>query len=236
MDELTIDPQFAGPPGWGNGGYVCGRLGQMLGGTVVVTLRRPIPLGRPLSVVRPAPDVLELRDGDAPLAEARAGALQLALPEPPRFAEAEAARARSPALGPERPLASCFVCGSDRGEGDGLRLFPGPIGAAGVLAAPWAPEPVFADGEGIVRPEFVWAALDCTGAFAVLQERAGANLLLGRLTARLDRRVEAGRRYVVAGWRIASDGRKHEAGTAVFAEDGRACAAARATWIEPRAA
>ena len=236
MDELTIDPQFAGPPGWGNGGYVCGRLGQRLGGTVAVTLRRPVPLGRPLSVVSPAPDVLELRDGDALLAEARAGALQLDLPEPPHFAEAESARARSPALGPERPLANCFVCGADRAEGDGLRLFPGPVAAAGMLAAPWVPGAAFADGAGAVRPEFVWAALDCTGAFAVLQARKGANLLLGRLTARLDRNVEAGRRHVVAGWRIASDGRKHEAGTAVFAEDGGLCAAARATWIEPKAA
>jgi hypothetical protein len=37
----------------------------------------------------------------------------------------------------------------------------------------------------------------------------------------------------VIGWHIASKGRKHEAGTALFDEDGELCGRARATWIEP---
>jgi hypothetical protein len=55
----------------------------------------------------------------------------------------------------------------------------------------------------------VWAALDCPGVFApgVIQgpERM---IVLGRLTARLDRRPPPGEPCIVVGWRIASGGRK----------------------------
>jgi len=44
--------------------------------------------------------------------------------------------------------------------------------------------------------------------------------------------VHAGEACTVIGWKIAADGRKHLAGTAIFDEDGELCARARATWIE----
>jgi hypothetical protein len=39
----------------------------------------------------------------------------------------------------------------------------------------------------------------------------------------------------VIGWHISSEGRKHEAGTALFDEDGELCGRAKAVWIEPAA-
>ena len=68
----------------------------------------------------------------------------------------------------------CFTCGDKLDEGFGLRVFVGQLkGAAdGVVAGPWTPNPVFADDEGLIPAEVVWAALDCPGSVAwVVQAR-----------------------------------------------------------------
>ena len=81
-----------------------------------------------------------------------------------------------------------------------------------------------------LRPEFVWAALDCPGGFAAGYPET--TLLLGRLAARIDRLPEAGERCVAMGWQLGVEGRKH-LGTALVS--GREILArARATWIVPR--
>jgi len=84
-----------------------------------------------------------------------------------------------------------------------------------------------------VRSEYIWAALDCPGYAAVSAEMRF--MLLGEFTARIDRRVDVGEPCIVVGWHIASSGRKHEAGTALYGADGVPTAVARAIWIEPRA-
>ena len=61
-------------------------------------------------------------------------------------------------------------------------------------------------------------------------------MLLGELTADVRRRAGIGEPCTVVGWQIASNGRKHEAGTALLGSDGELYATARAIWIEPRAA
>ena len=43
--------------------------------------------------------------------------------------------------------------------------------------------------------------------------------------------MPAGTTHVVTGWQIGVDGRKHLAGTALFAPDGVLLAAAHATWF-----
>jgi hypothetical protein len=83
------------------------------------------------------------------------------------------------------------------------------------------------------RPEFVWAAIDCPGAYAVGAEGRG-DIVLGRMTARVDRVPDAGEQCVVASWPLAEDGRKLYAGTALFAADGELLAIARQTWIVPK--
>jgi hypothetical protein len=76
------------------------------------------------------------------------------------------------------------------------------------------------------------AALDCPGYFAVIPgERV---MLLAQFTAQTERLARVGEPCTVIGWSIGSNGRKHEAGTALFGEDGELCARARAIWIEPR--
>jgi hypothetical protein len=57
-------------------------------------------------------------------------------------------------------------------------------------------------------------------------------MVLGEMQAHVDRCVHVGEACTVIGWRLGGAGRKHEAGTALFDEDGELCARARATWIE----
>jgi hypothetical protein len=100
------------------------------------------------------------------------------------------------------------------------------------VAAPWVPHSSVAGADGLVRPEFVWAALDCPGAFAVGFSSLG-KVMLGRLTAELHAPVRAGEQYVVTGWPLGQDGRKLYAGTALTSAAGELCGLARATWIIP---
>ena len=106
-----------------------------------------------------------------------------------------------------------------------------PFSVGDRVVAPWIPHASLADTSGSVAPEFLWAALDCPGAFAVMPP--GARLIvLGELCARIDGRVRPGEPCVVAGWAIGREGRKLHAGTAVYSAQGEPVAVARATWIE----
>ena len=228
--SVVIDERFCGPPGIGNGGYVAGRLALTLAGApervVEVTLRRGTPLGRALDLVD-AGDGIALHDDDRLIAEAHPGALALDAPAPPTFEQA----ARAPYAGfHHHSFPRCFACGPERTKGDGLRVMPGPV-SADLLAAAWVPDAAFADADGRLRSEFVWAALDCPGGWAVIAD-GNPRVLLGRLTARLERPVQAGERCVVTAWRLGIDGRKRTAGSALYGADGRLAALAHATWIE----
>lgn len=228
--EITIDRRFNGPPESAHGGYLCGLIAPLLGGAVEVTLRRPPPLDTPLEVVR-ADGVITLREGDSLIAEAAAASVEIEPPLPVTFAEAEAASRNYEGFR-QHNFQTCFVCGPRRPAGDGLRIFPNWVESRDVVAAPWVPEPSLAGEDGAVRPEFVWAALDCPGAWAFLAEAGdGRPIVLGRFAAEIVAPVVAGERYVVTGWRLGVDGRKMYAGTALHTADGEPRAVARATWI-----
>jgi acyl-coenzyme A thioesterase PaaI-like protein len=227
--ELRVPARFCGPPGAANGGYLAGRLASLIGGEVEVTLRRATPLERSLRMLRVA-DGIDLLDGDQLLAEARSAALALEPPTAVSIAQAEAAASAFPRF-VDHPIPRCFACGPERVAGDGLRIFPGPVsGGDGIYAAPWVPDASLADEAGTVASEFVWAALDCAGAFAVNEPPRGL-ALLGKIAARIDRPVAPGEPLIVAAWPLALEGRRLVAGTAVYRADGVVCAAARSTWV-----
>ena len=230
--QIVVEPRFNGPPGSGNGGYTCGLVAAVLGEPAEVTLRRPPPLGRPLAVERRDGGVAVV-DGDDLVAEARPAAdVDLDLPEPPTFDEAERATAAYPGFH-RHAFPTCFVCGPEREPGDGLRIFASPVGRDDLVASPWVPHESLADATGRARREFCWAALDCPGAFAVGFSDRG-EVVLGRFAVRLDALPRAREQCVVVGWRIGEDGRKLYAGTALFGERGDLLGVGRATWIEPR--
>ncbi len=226
--HVTIDQRFHGPPESGNGGYVCGVVAGLIGGTAEVTLRRPPPLDRPLEVVRLDEGGIALHDGETVIAQGAPAAVEIEYPEPVSFDEATAA-AKSYIGFRHHPFPTCFVCGPQRAEGDGLHIFPGRVRGRDIVAAPWTPDPSLADKDGQVRPEIVWAALDCPSGFAVMSPETMA--VLGRLATKLLAPVRAGERCVVTGWPLGEDGRKLYSGSALFSADGDLRAVAKATWI-----
>lgn len=101
-----------------------------------------------------------------------------------------------------------------------------------MVAAPWIPDRSLGNDAGRVRPEFLWAALDCTSGFAVLPVPEGNAIALGELCARIDGGIVPGEECVAIGWPLQLDGRKRFAGSAVVSSSGRPVAVGRATWIE----
>jgi hypothetical protein len=228
MPALLIERRFHGPPDSGNGGYVSGRLAAFVAGPAVVRLRTPPPL-ETLMEVRVADGGVGLLHGDAIVATARPADVAIDAPSPPTYAQAEAA-SRSYRGFHWHPFPGCFVCGPAREAGSGLRLFAGPVPGTNMVAAPWIPDASLG-ARGLVSPEFIWAALDCPGAFS-FEPSEGTALLLGEIAASLRAPVLAGERYVVVGWETGRDGRRHYTGTALFSEKGECRALARATWFE----
>lgn len=226
---VVIEPRFRGPPESGNGGYVCGRFAAELGVPVAVRLLAPPPLATSLALREdPQRNCWQLLDGERAVAEARPHEVTVVPPAPPSRAEAEAASQHCSGL-VHHPLPTCFVCGPQRAEGDGLRIFAGPVDGRPMVAAPWTPDVSLAGRDGFVRPEFLWAVLDCPGFFAA--PLGGALALLGELAASIERPLPAGEPCVVTGWALGSEGRKHRTGTAIFGADGGLVARAEATWV-----
>ncbi len=235
-EQIIVDPGFCGPDGIGNGGYVCGRVAALIGGVAEVTLRKPAPLGEPLTVDRPGDGHVSILHGGELIAEAGAAPDEdFDVPGAPDLAAARDASTRY--VGHVHTLyPNCFVCGPNRMD-DGMRIFAGPIdgaGGAGVLASSWRPDARHGDETGAVRPEFVWSALDCPGGFAI-NDDPDAMILLGRMSARQFAPVMVGEEHIVIGWRMGGEGRKRISGTAIFSAAGELRARARSIWILPRA-
>jgi hypothetical protein len=233
-DTVTIPARFNGPPGSANGGYTCGVVAGLLGAEVAeVSLRAPPPLECPLAVAR-TDERVEVRDGDELVAEAAFAELQLDAPDPLPPQEARAvSEAGRESWAAHHPFPTCVVCGPERDAGDGLRVFPGPLGD-GRFAAVWTPDDSVGDGAGHVRPECVWAGLDCPTSAPVANFAEGAPVVLARLTARIDHPVAIGEPHAIVSWPLGVDGRKRHAAAALFDADGRMLAESRALWIELR--
>ena len=236
MTSLIVAKRFCGPPNSANGGYFCGLVAALSPDLVTVRLMKPPPLDTPLDAeISESDGSITIRQGVDVVAQARrASGLDLEPPVPPSYVETLDASLHYPGFS-EHPFPTCFVCGTQRERGDGLRVFAGPVTGREIFAAPWVPSASLDDGNGKVRPEFMWAALDCPGCFAA--NKLGRGLwLLGEFTAHVDRLVHVDEPCRVVAWHISSKGRKHEAGTALFDGDGELCGRAKAVWIEPAGA
>jgi hypothetical protein len=227
MSTITIARRFNGPPTSGNGGYSAGLIADAIGENVAVRLHQPIPLEHDLEL-NVAADRWEVRSGSEVIASARSNTLEAEIPSAPSYAQALEASKQYPGF-KQHSLPTCFVCGIERKRHDGLCIFPGRLDDSVVHAAPWIADVSLHNGTGKVRPEFIWAALDCPGYFATAYPRLA---LLGEFAVHIDRLVHVDEPCVVIAWPISKDGRKHRAGTALFDEDGERCAVGVATWIE----
>lgn len=227
---MLIEGRFNGPSESGNGGYSAGVVARALAPApdlaARVTLRLPPPLDTPLQAVRPAESSqLLVYAGERLVAEAEpVGLDQLGEPVPPvPYPQAVAVAQDYPGF-TEHPFPRCYVCGPQRAEGDGLRIFPGPLPDGGT-AAPWHVPPD-------VSELTVWAALDCPGGWSILAG-SGRPYVLGRIAARVNAIPAPGSNCLVTGDVIEAAGRKAEVRSALYASDaaGEPLAYARATWI-----
>jgi hypothetical protein len=232
METITVARRFCGPADSSNGGYFAGLVARLASETLAVRLLKPPPLETEMHVIEGEGGAIEVRQGEILIGAAKPSPLSLELIRPPSYFEAVQASRQYAGFKAHR-FPTCFVCGTQRPRGDGMRIFAGPLPEPTIVAAPWVPDASLDGGDGKVRPEFMSAALDCPGYYAIAH--ADQMMLLGELTVHLDRLVHIGESATVIGWSLGSDGRKHAAGTAIFDEDGELCGRARAVWIEPRA-
>lgn len=228
--SVMFAERFNGPPGSANGGYACGLIAaQVPADLVEVTLRRPPPLNTEL-LVEPAGPAYEVRQAGGDVVAVATPADEPVDAVPPVLdipADAPIALADA-----SHPFRSCFTCGPDRESGDGLRIFVKRIPGQTVLADRWTPDESLADDDGVVRPEMVWAALDCPGGWAAFDRIPGGVAVLGRMTTQIDRTPRVGEPCLVVATSDWHDGRKIGARSALYTASGELLAAARAVWID----
>lgn len=235
MVKLLIGSQFRGPPDSGNGGYVCGVIAKDLPGPATAVLGARVPLDQRLDIL--------FEDGVMRLTDPEGGGLigrghpadVSVLPKPPEAPSMKAARAAGARyLGHSHRIhPTCLTCGPERKAGDGLRVFVGQIeGApAGHVAGIWTPHADFADPQGLVPSELVWAALDCPGFFAWVAKEGRHGALLGTMTCEILRRPRCAEESIVMAWPLERSGRKETAGVALFAMNGELMARAHQVWV-----
>jgi hypothetical protein len=118
----------------------------------------------------------------------------------------------------------------ERGGGDRLRIFSGPLEDGQLFAAPWRPDASLEVREGRVDPAFAWAARDCPGGFCFPQPER-AFVLLGEMSAVTLEPIVIDQPCVLLSWLIAEQGRKRISATAINTNSGLCGGFARATWI-----
>ncbi|MDY6829081.1 MAG: hypothetical protein SV583_06865 [Pseudomonadota bacterium] len=231
-DTLAIDPRYCGPPDTGNGGYVGGCLAVHLGGDCAqLTLKAPVPVGTPLQVEH-AEGAVVLSDAGRALAVVKPAVLDWAPLGAPTHAQAAAVVGQCRGF-ENHPFPRDFVSGPERLPGDGLAIRPGPVGP-GVVAAPWVVHTNFCNADGQLDPVFVWAALDSTSSFPLLEDSVAFAMVpwvLGRLTVAIDAPVPAEAEVRVQAWTLGREGRKGTTRAALYNERGEPLARAEALWI-----
>jgi hypothetical protein len=227
---IRVDSRFCGPPGSANGGYICGLIAAAVNEPLSIRLYKPPPLDTDLPLVfDTVSGKWHLKLGEQLIAAGNATRLHAHVPKPPSYVAALDASIHYTGHH-QHAFPNCFVCGPQRQPGDGLRIFAGKLPNSNMVAAPWLPQPDLAGINGKVRPEFIWAALDCPGYFASVMP--GGTALLGEFAVHIDRSVHIEEPCVIIGWQILIEGRKHKVGTALFDEDGEQCAVGVGTWVE----
>ncbi len=236
IPTLRVAARFCGPPTSANGGYICGLVADAIGQLVTVRLLSPPPLDADMALHADEGGTWHVERDAVRIVEARPASLDdLVPPAMVSHAQAVEAARHAPWSDPaQHPCPGCFVCGPLRAEGDGLRLFAGPLPGQTCVATGWVPDASLGRSDGMVAPEFMAAALDCPG-FQALQTGLKP-YLLGEYTCRVDRRVRVGEACVIVGWKIEVKGRRSIVGTALYGADGQLCALAKGVWIEPREA
>jgi hypothetical protein len=228
-ESIEIPSRFNGPRGSGNGGYAAGVVAGLLGGEAEVNLRSPVPLNTKLEVVREDGTVRVL-DGETLVADGRVATVDLGSPPPVSLSEARRAADRYKGSKDDM-FSTCFVCG--RSREDSFAVFAGKVEDRDLVATSWTPPPWTADPSGQVRPEFIWAALDCPTYFATYMDDGNPVSFLVRFSVRVEASVPADTEHIVTAWPVEGEGRKRLAGAALLSVEGERLAVANALLVEP---
>jgi hypothetical protein len=230
LKNISIDDRYCGPPNSGNGGYSCGLIANHIGPSAKVRLHAPPPLNKPLDIYK-SNRVVELKDGDTLLGTGKVSDFTLDIPEPPTISNASNAQNNFIAY-EGHFFPSCFVCGPDRLD-DGLCLFPGPIAKDdwSLLACTWNVKDNCLKDNGLLKHEFIWAALDCPSYYGIFADVPKV-ALLGELELKIVKDPTITSPLIIWCWPIKEDGRKKYGGSALATAEGEIIAYAMGTWIE----
>lgn len=247
MNDVVVPHRFHGPARSGNGGWSAGALAAASveqadhcdpWPPITVRLMMPPPLDVPLPLSRSDGWTVMSYD-DRPVAQARLAEREPADVPEVGLDEARAAATRYAGL-TTHPFPTCFTCGPDREDGDGLRVFPGPVApgddGAHQVACTWTPHPSTAEdwhcyGEATQHASVpvTWAAMDCIGGWASdIEERP---MVLGTITLSLRSLPVVGVEHVLVGTLRGTEGRKAFTGATMRDPDGVVVASAEHTWI-----
>lgn len=235
-ETVRFDRRFQGFEHGALGGYAAGVVAARIDGPAEANLRSLPQMERDLEI-RKLGEGLELWDGETLVLEALPASFDLAIPETPSLAKAKEAASRLIHDETGHLYPSCFTCGPDRDEGDGLRLFMGRLDPEGeLLASAWTPDPALGAEDGALPAEMVWAALDCPTIWAgwarSYPAEAGEGFtVLARQRLDITAPVPTGEPVIVTAWPIEQDGRKHLCGAAIADADGRPLARAESLLI-----
>jgi hypothetical protein len=250
IETVKIEARFNGPAQSANGGWTGGMLArrmmsseQLSSGvdlpSISVSLRAPPPLNEPLQIHQHSDGSASLKHGNVELAHAQSEAFNLVIPSIPSLSATQAASALGLQRGLLRqswPYAKCFACGVSRD--DGLCITPSPYPGSDqqeVVAATWRPSSWLAEGEGQVRLEAIWAALDCPAGIAwSYQLPDGSPMVTARMSVSIKKIPIVNQTLLVLGWPVEREGRKLYAGTALASADGELLASSRQLWLLPR--
>ncbi|KAA1419385.1 hypothetical protein F0U44_13185 [Nocardioides humilatus] len=221
---LIVPQRFHGPPRSGNGGWTAGALAERLTAKpetpVTVALRLPPPLDIDLPIAESETGIAATHEGRT-VVEARVDSGELAPVAAATLEEATDAQTRYPGFA-QHPFPTCFACGPDRAEGDGLHIFPGRLADdPSRVATVWRPYDV--------TVPITWAALDCTSGWAAgVDDRP---MVLGTMTAQIHRLPVVGEPHVSVGTLRSAEGRKALTASSLYTADGELVATAQQVWI-----
>lgn len=229
---MVIEDRYQGFPGIALGGITGGLMARRIGKEVEVVLKRPIPTGEEFDIVESNEGTKLLMEGDL-AAVAHPTSVDIEVPEPVSWEDAKAA-SQSYLGHHDHPYAACFTCGNERSEGDGLRIFAGPLADRSLLAAPWTPHSSHATSEGVLPLEYIWAAVDCPSIWAVMEmadSESTDRVVSGRLALRQNAPIHADEPHVIMAWPFTRQGNTWPAAAAIFSAEGEVKAVAKHTLV-----
>jgi hypothetical protein len=236
MIEVRVSDTYEGIGGIAHGGYLAGLLADHMEGPARVVLRRPPLLDQTLIIDDGASEngdgTLRLRDAEGAVIMEAAPAEALRSTTLPTITLDEA-RARPDALATyEHPYPNCFVCGTARPDGLGVRC-SSPDGAH-VVAGVWMPSGPLLSGHDTVPRPLLWAVADCLTAWTFADRWADPlwwPAVTGQIAMSVTHDVPVGDPSVLVARLTGREGRRIILDAGIASTNGTVFAHGEAIWV-----